>query len=256
MKNIKRSTNKQHSKMAIIAVLGIAISISNAVASTTYAVNEDVMTSSFFQGTNTVRGYAGEGRNVFRVSTNNPFGSAGGETIYLDFGGADFSTFSGVVQAKLTVQSVSGGFNADAGAGNPFTVSAHAVNANPITSIIDDTNLTGTINWLDFYNNNIEGADIAATTSIDGFGATTFDVSAIVNGWVSGSNTIQSLALTGFNDASGNDFLHGFLNNSENPGSTYLAVTSVPVPSAVWLLGSGVVGFIGMARRSKPIANA
>lgn len=256
MENIKQSNNKQHSMMAVVTVLGMAISMSSAVASTTYAVDEDVMTSSFFQGTNKVRGYAGEGRNVFRVSTNNPFGTSGGETIYLDFGGADFSAFSGSVQAELTVQSASGGFNGDASAGNPFTVSAHAVNANPIASITDDTNPSGAINWLDFYSNNIEAADAAAITSVGSFGTTTFDVSAIVNDWISGSNTIQSLALTGLNDVSGNDFLHGFLNNSENLGSSYLTVSAVPIPGAVWLMGSGLVGFMGMARRRKSIANA
>jgi hypothetical protein len=251
MKNIKQSRNQQQSLIAAITALGMAISISSAVASTTYSVDEDVMTSSFFQGANSVRGYAGEGRSVFRVSTNNPFGTQGGETIYLDFGNADFSSFSGTVQAELTVQSAAGGFGGDASAGNPFTVSAHAVNANPIASITDDTNPGGPINWLDFYSNNIETADTAAFTSVDSFGAITFDVSAIVNDWISGSNTIQSLALTGINDTSGNDFLHGFLNNSENAGSSYLTVSSVPIPGAVWLMGSGLIGFMGMARTRK-----
>lgn len=253
MKKIKQSHNQQQSLIAAITVLGMAISMSSAVASTTYSVDEDVMTSSFFQGTNTVRGYADEGRSVFRVSTNNPFGTQGGETIYLDFGNADFSSFSGLVQAELTVQSAAGGFGGDASAGNPFTVSAHAVNADPIASITDDTNPGGSINWLDFYSNNIETADVAALTSVDSFGAITFDVSAIVNDWVSGSNTVQSLALTGINDTSGNDFLHGFLNNSENPGATSLIVSAVPVPGAVWLMGSGLLGFMNIARHRKLI---
>lgn len=242
--------------IATVTVVCIVTSISNSQASTNFSVDEDVMTSSFFQGANSVRGYAGEGRNVFRVSSNNPFGSPGAETIYLNFNNADFSSFSGAVHAELTMQSVAGGFGADAEASNPFTVSVHAVNADPLVDITDDTNPDGDINWLDFYNNNIETADAAALTSVDSFGSITFDVSSIVNDWASGSNIIQSIALTGLNDLSGNDFLHGFLNNSENPGSTYLTVSAVPIPSAIWLMGSGLIGFMGMSKKRPMLRKA
>ncbi len=211
---------------------------------------EDVMTSSFFFAPNSVRGYAGEGRTVFRVSSDNPFGSPGAETIYLSFDPSDFNNFSGPVSASLTMESVSGGFNADAGAGNPFTVSAHALTADPIANITDDTNPAGPINWLDFYNNNILAADSAASTVIDTFGTVTFDVSAIVNDWIAGSNSIFALALTGLNDTSGNDFLHGFLNNSETPGSSFLSVSAVPVPAAVWLFASALLGLVGVSRKN------
>src|SRR5690606_13936716 len=117
---------------------------------------EDVMASSFFQGTDTVRGYAGDARLTFRVSTNNPFGTTGAETIYLTFDSADFAGYTTPVsQALLTLTSVAGGFNADASSGSPFTVSAHAVSVDPLVNITDDTNPSGTINWLDFYHNNI-----------------------------------------------------------------------------------------------------
>lgn len=229
----------------------VAASVASAVASTVFSVDEDVMTSSFFSGANRVRGYDADDRNIHRVSTNIPFGVAGAETLYLDFGNADLSSFAGPVNAVLTVQSTSGQFGADAGPGNAFTVSAHAVNANPLTSITDDTNPGGTINWLDFYNNNIESADSLAITSIDSFGSITFNVSAIVNEWILSPTSFQSLALTGLNDTSGNDFLHGFLNNSENPGSTFLTVSAVPVPGAVWLMGSGLIAVIRLNRKSK-----
>jgi hypothetical protein len=91
----------------------------------------------------------------------------------------------------LTVQSVAGGFNADASRANPFTVSAHAVNADPLASIIDDTNPGGTVSWVDFYSSNILAADSAAHTVVDGFGTYTFDVSAVVNSWITGTNTIM-----------------------------------------------------------------
>ncbi len=214
-------------------------------------VDEDVMTSSFFTGTDLVRGYGEDNRNVLRVSTNEPFGLVGAETIYLTFD-YDFSAFTGPVQALLTVQSVSGGFGADAGAGNPFTVSAHGVDANPLTSITDNTNPGGAIDWLSFYEDHILPADAAAFTTINGLGTFTFDVSSVVNSWVSGTQPFHALALTGKNDTSGADFLHGFLNNSENPGSTYLTITAVPEPSEWAMLAAGLA-LIGCraARRSR-----
>lgn len=239
----------QFSSIGSLMLVG-AFAVSVAHAATVTVVQEDVMTSAFFFGPNYVRGYPGDNRNVHRVATDNAFGT-GPETIYLDF--TNFTPTaqqsSNPITATLTIQSAAGGFGADAGPGNPFLVSAHGVDANPLTSITDDTNPGGPISWLDFFNNNILPADVNASTSVDSFGAITFDVSALVTDWISGANTNQFIALTGKNDTSGNDFLHGFLNNTENPGSTYLTVSAVPIPAAIWLFGSGLLGLIGIARR-------
>ena len=88
---------------------------------------------------------------------------SGAETIYLTFDASDFAGITGTLdRALLTVTSADGGFGANAGPGNPFTVSAHAVSADPLASITDDTNTSGPIDWLTFYNDNIEAADPAA----------------------------------------------------------------------------------------------
>lgn len=208
---------------------------------------EDVMASVFFQGPDQVRGYAGDARPVFRVSSDNAFG-AGPETVYLAFDTADFAALSGPVSsATLNVVSADGGFGANAGPGNGFDISAHAVNADPFASITDDTNTAGPISASDFFASNILAADSAATTTVDSFGIVQFDITQIVNDWIDGTNTIFAIALTGKNDVQiGNGFLHGFLNNSETPGSTFIAV---PEPASMALIGLG--GALVLTRRSR-----
>ncbi len=236
---------KSRFKTISAAVLSVVAVSQGVCAATIINPVEDVMTSGFFQGSNTVRGYAGDSRNVHRVSTDGAFGVTGPETIYVTFDSASFSSLlAPVPQALLYVESASGGFGADAGASNPFTVSAHAVSPDPLVNITDDTNAGGTIEWLTYYNNNILPADAAGITVVDGFGTVTFDVTSVVNDWIAGSNTVFAIALTGKNDTSGNAFLHGFLNNTENAGSTYLSL--VPGPAS---FGLGACGLMLIARR-------
>lgn len=247
-------TIRNHSLYATTTLMLGALLTAAPAHAVTMDVTEDVMTSSFFQGANTVRGYAGDNRPVFRVSTGNPFGTVGAETIYLAFD-YDFSSFAGPVSAILTVQSTSGGFGADASADTPFTVSAHGVAANPFTAIVDDTNPGGSVSWQDFYSQSILPADLAARSVVSGSGAVTFDVSALVGSWISGSNSVQVLALTGLDDTSGNEFLHGFLNNTEAPGSVFLTVTAVPEPETCAMLLAGL-GLLGLARRRQRAGEA
>ncbi|MEM8947439.1 MAG: PEP-CTERM sorting domain-containing protein [Planctomycetota bacterium] len=229
-----------------LAVVIVSVTLGAAQA-VTIPVQEDVMTSAFFTGTNLVRGYAGDFRNVHRVGSDNAFG-VGPETIYLTFDPANFAGFtSPVPQAILTMESAAGGFGGDGGPGNPFIVSAHAVDTDPLTEITDDTNPSGPTDWLTFFNNNILPADAAALTSVDSFGSVTFDVTAVVNDWISGSNTVFALAMTGKNEPNAGGFLHGFLNNSENPGSTFLTI--VPEPTTLLLSGCGFLGCLLMRRQ-------
>ncbi len=225
--------------------------IPNLASAQTFAPTEDVMTSAFFQGTDLVRGYAGDNRPTFRVSSNDAFGF-GPEQIYVQFNPTDFTLFNNAVaNASLSMTSVTGMFGADASAAGPFLVSAHAVNANPFSSIIDDTNPTGTIAWDDFFDNNILPAGPQASTLIDGFGTFEFDVTDIVNDWINGSNQEFVIALTGKNDVQvGDGFLHGFSNNTENPGATFLTVSAVPEPNSAVLLGLTLASGIARRRRS------
>lgn len=176
--------------------LGLLTLISSQASALSVPVEEDVMTSAFFFAPNFVRGYAGDNRNEHRVGSDNAFG-LGPETIYLTFDPADFGGLATPVKAFLTMESAPGGFGGDASLGNPFVVSAHAVDTDPLTVITDDTNPSGPTSWIDFFNNNILPADSKAKTSIDSFGTVTFDVSAVVNDWINGSNTVFALAMTG-----------------------------------------------------------
>ncbi len=134
--------------------------------------DEDVMTSAFFFGPDFVRGYRGDNRSTFRVSSNNAFG-AGPETIYLDFSSLSVAQ---VESGILTLQSVSGGFGADASSMNPFVVSAHAVDFNPFTAITDNRNPGGSVSWETFFNGHILPSNSTARTTVSGFGTVTFDV--------------------------------------------------------------------------------
>ncbi|MDB2430607.1 hypothetical protein OAF53_01450 [Akkermansiaceae bacterium] len=88
-----------------LVVIGIAIS-SPLPAAMVFNPDEDIMTSSFFFPPNSVRGHAGEGRDVFRVSNNNAFGLTGAETIYLSFQSADLSSYANPIEkAILTMTS-------------------------------------------------------------------------------------------------------------------------------------------------------
>ena len=232
-----------------LIIIGIAI-FSPLPAAMVFNPDEDIMTSSFFFPPNSVRGYAGEGRDVFRVSNNDAFGVTGAETIYLSFQSADLSSYVNPIEkAILTMTSVDGGFNANASGGNPFTVSAHAVDTNPIISITDDTNPGGTIDWLTFYNLNIQTASPNSFVAVEGFGQIEFDVTSIVNDWIIGANNELFIALTGKNDTSGNDFLHGFLNNTETPDSTFLTINPIPEPTTGMLTLFGLALTLGRRGR-------
>ena len=241
-------------KINILAasLLSIVSLVPNFVSGQVFSPTEDVMTSAFFQGTDLVRGYVEDARPTLRVSSNNAFGN-GPETIYLQFDPSNFANLNGpVTSALLSMTSEAGGFGADATATSPFLVSAHGVNADPFTSIIDDTNPIGTIAWRDFFDDNILDSSPQAATEIDGFGTFEFDVTDLVNDWISGSNQIFAIAITGKNDVQvGDGFLHGFSNNNDvnSTGSTFLTVLAVPEPSSAVVLGLAMA--LGVVRRRR-----
>ncbi len=239
--------------ISAIAVMVFTSHTATAQAAT-IPVLEDVMTSAFFTSGDFVRGYPGDNRPTMRVASDNAFGT-GPETIYLTFDASHFASYSGPVpSAILQVESVAGGFNADATPSNPFQMSAHAVTANPITSITDNTNPGGAIAWNTFFTNNILPANPAAITTVTGFGIIQFDVTGIVNDWISGANSVFAIALTGKHDTlSDGDVLHGICNNNNTTvlGTTFISVVPEPATALLGALALAGIVVTRIHRRSR-----
>lgn len=71
------------SKFSAMAALVGALLLTTTVEAVIIPVQEDVMTTSFFAGSDLIRVYAGDNRPTFRVSTDGAFALAGAETIHL-----------------------------------------------------------------------------------------------------------------------------------------------------------------------------
>ncbi len=220
-------------------------------ASIVLAPKNSVMTSGFFQGVDQVRGYEGDSRPILRASSPAPFGLEQPEGIYFDFTSFDPASFDNrTTSAILSVTSISGGFNADADPENPFLVSIHGVGENPLLAIADDTNPGGIMSAIEFESTHIFNA--VSSVSVNSLGLVTFDVTDLINDWIDGENSNYFIALTGRNDRSGSDFLHGFSNSSEVPAATFLTIAQIPEPSELILLTTGSLALL--AHRSRGVS--
>jgi len=78
-----------------------------------------------------------------------------------------------------------------------------------------------------------------------GFGSSLFFYYITGNG----GNSLASSTLTAFANAAGN----GTWTLASNGAATYAipGVSAVPIPAAVWLFGSGLLGLVGIARRKR-----
>jgi len=88
-----------------------------------------------------------------------------------------------------------------------------------------------------------------AQTDVFQIGGFQFDFDSLTIDFAMG---ISFLAMSGTGTLSGGGFdsTAAIFDFTANPGSTYsLTIAAVPVPAAVWLFGSGLIGLIAVARR-------
>ena len=78
----------------------------------------------------------------------------------------------------------------------------------------------------------------------------------VPNGYISGANisgnatkNSSSFASLGFTPGS----YVSTLTNGSNVDTVTVNIGAVPVPAAVWLFGSGLLGLVGMAKRKKAV---
>jgi hypothetical protein len=128
------------------------------------------------------------------------------------------------------------------------------------------TNVTGSL-FIDFgaedgigdsftINDEFGGSSITLSNTL----GTTYDIITGLQGNTSSSLGELNTLILQIDNAAGDRIQMGVLAGSGTlPGIGYqfdgawTRVTAVPIPSAIWLFGSGVLGLIGISRRMKPV---
>ena len=160
----------------------------------------------------------------------------------------DLSGLSGVAaddiisaEFKFYAQSHSYG----APAGTTIYSSIHALDESVILTEDVDADGRGIIHG---YNrpNNVGDAFTGASTGTDTWGYA--DITDILKDWVSGDLINNGIEFADLADADGYS-VHFTSIQGDAAYHPYLEVTTVPIPGAVYLLGSGLLGLLGFRRK-------
>jgi hypothetical protein len=104
------------------------------------------------------------------------------------------------------------------------------------------------------HDNLLEDTALVADFIMPSNGTWYIDITDIYNAWVTGEAENNGLALVSNSENDSGEIgsvgamFAGFNNPSGN--APYITASPVPVPGAVWLLGSGLAGLIGLRRRN------
>ena len=64
------------------------------------------------------------------------------------------------------------------------------------------------------------------------------------------SSSIDPSGSVGFSTTMGNDYLIRLTGTSGDVGNYTMQLATVPIPAAIWLFGTALIGFVGMSRRT------
>lgn len=225
---------------SMTTIVGIVAALAGAASAqpTEILVDQDYMSSGFFQS-DFLRGEENpSGRNANRVTSPSIFGVTG-ETAYFSFD-FDPSAFSGPVdQAVFRVENVATGFFPDVDAANPAEISLHSLTADPLLAVDQDL-ASGPGSWVDFRDAQITTSSIVSTTTVDGFGIFEWDITSLVNEWIANgdSNFAYTLGSSALLDPEGGAAV-AFANSTfSGLGDELTArISIIPAPSGFALIG-------------------
>lgn len=163
-----------------------------------------------------------------------------------------FGINTGIASAALITggMGIGGGYTADA-----TTLTLTSVTGNSGTGILGTTVGFGTVGSI------ISGVDggvdgvidynpFTPVTNLLEIGGWTLDLSTLI---IDPASTTANLKLSGTGVLTGGGYdptaATWRLSTTSTGGSYSMSITAVPVPAAVWLFGSGLIGLIGIARR-------
>jgi len=251
-----------------LALAGVAAHASITVPNSTSVSGDVLLYAAIYNGSSVVAGYIGDtGVSVDSVvSGTKPATSLGSDS--------NLATFLGEATAGTTIMwsVIGGGAKSDGSAEFVTTTSSGTINPaiNEATLSTWVTGLSGNIRTIN--GNVLTGSGNTAVTTnlgtLNGIGynpgGTTTDASV----WFGGNQNNFVTDVVGSGATSfGSTKLYGvtapnytslgtlatstpeYTVSLTSSGLTYTAISAVPLPAAVWLLGSGLLGLAGVARR-------